>query len=459
MALALLTESFAVRALLGSLAAAVLAALAVRAGLTSSVRARRLLLLAPLLAAAAAAVATALTSAAYLPQLLVLPATGELVGMVASGGEQQPLNLLLIAHAAIAGVLLTRRLLGVLAVRRIVGRGRPPGAADARIRAALTRIADRMGLATPTLVLVPRCPGGAFACGVLRPLVAADPALVAALDDGELDGLLAHELAHLRRRDPLLSLAVGAFRDLTFFLPTVSLAARWLHREQEESADELAARATGRPAALASGILKVWQRGVPGTPAVACPAVRGPRRPALALSSGSQHVALRVERLIVERPRPSLRRTRAEFVLAAAVLSVGLVAALTVPAWIVERTDADQIWVPFQTSTRAAGGAAESPAFATFRSLTATTADAPDGALRTTAAVEEAACPCVETQAQLREEMGATAPIGRPRLVWSGHRDPDYDVPDVRVREVLSLEQGPRVGVFLVDGRSRQHAP
>jgi beta-lactamase regulating signal transducer with metallopeptidase domain len=453
-ALALLTESFAVRALLGSLTAAALAALAVRAGLTASVRARRLLLLAPLLAAAAAAVATALTSAAYLPRLLLLPATGELGDLVTSTFEQQqPLNLLFVAYGVIAAVLLVRRFLGLLATRRIVGRGRPATTGDARVVDALARIAEGMGLATPKLVLVPRCPGGAFAAGVLHPLVAADPALVAALDDGELDGLLAHELAHLRRRDPLLSLAVGGFRDLTFFLPTVSLAARWLRREQEESADELAALATGRPAALASGILKVWQRAVPGSAAVACPAVPGRARPAVALSTGQQLVAFRVERLIVQRPRPSRRRCRAELTLAAAVLSVGLVAALTVPEWIVERTDADQIWVPFQTSTRPQS-VAESPAFATFRSLTDAPPSARHEAPTAASGVEDAACPCVETQAQLREAVGASAPIGRPRLRWSG-MEHDYDVPDVRVREVLSLEQGPRVGVFLVEEGQR----
>ncbi len=465
-ALALLTESFAVRALLGSLAAAALATAAVRAGLVTSVNGRRLLVLTPPLAAAAAAVATALQSAAYLPELWLLPASAELNDLVSALSENRPGNLLLVVYAVVVALLLLRRAVGQYRVRRVVAGGRAPGRADRRVIDAVRRLAPGMGVPMPHVVLVPNCPGGAFAAGILRSVIGVDPALVRTLDDGELEGLLAHELAHIRRRDNLLCLIVGVFRDLTFFLPTVSLAARWLRREQEESADDVAAWATGRPAALASSILKVWQRSASIGPRVACAAVPPrpqaamvgtPRLGALALSNGAQLIAFRVERLIVGPRLLSRTRSNAELALAAGVLSVGLVGALTVPGWIAERTEADQIWGTILTSAgTAVEQPAESPAFTAFRALTDTTSAAPDATASATSAVEETGCPCIETQAQLRESVGATAPASHPRLRWlQGERDPN--IPEVpKARAVLTLDQGPRMGVFLVAEGSGQ---
>ena len=66
--------------------------------------------------------------------------------------------------------------------------------------------------------------------------------LVEQLDTRELEGLLAHELAHIARRDVPLNVAIGVIRDLTFFVPPLHLAARWLRQEQEHAADDLIER-------------------------------------------------------------------------------------------------------------------------------------------------------------------------------------------------------------------------
>jgi beta-lactamase regulating signal transducer with metallopeptidase domain len=320
-------------------------------------------------------------------------------------------------------------------------------------------------LPVPRLLLLPGCPGGAFACGALRPLVAADPCLLPALDDGELEGLVAHELAHLRRRDPLLCLLVGAFRDLTFFLPTVHVAARWLRHEQEESADEVAARSTARPVALASSILKVWSQTSAKGPRVACAAVPGGLRLATAgprvtpptLTDGARLVTRRVERLLAGVQPPSTRRSAAEITLAAIVLVVALLAALSVPHWIMQKTKTAELWVLSSGAAALAGGEHdESPAFATFRSIT----DAPVAAPATSGApsavadgVEDAGCPCIESQAQLREGVGARAPEPDARLRWSDGSD-DYTLRDIpRTHKLLEVDRlGSRVGVFLVEG-------
>lgn len=477
--LSLVTESFAVRALLGSLAAVVLAALAVRGDVVRSSGARRLLVLAPVMAAAVAAVAS-VYDRAFLPQLWVTTAAAtnaaadpllELLGDLRVMSDHRQMDLLVLAYLTVVAILAMRRVTGLMAVRRLLGRARPP-VGYGRLVPVVHRYAECMGVRQPRVVLLDDCPGGAFTVGARRPVVALDPRLLDTLDDGELEGLVAHELAHIRRRDALLGLVVGTVRDVAFFLPPLHLAARWLRREQEESADTLATGHTHRPAALASGILKVWDRSreVPGPRAV-CAAVPL-RRPVLAgipsrlgapaqgrvHRGGAKLVTGRVERLIARAPGVTPLRRGMEVALAALVLVAASAAALTLPGWIVEEHDAAMVafgYLSAQPTT-----AVESPAFATFRELAAPEPARPLSASEQGARTEQArgACPCVESQAQLHAGVASTGPSTPTQMLWrrGSHRTWELD-PLARgggirpARPLITLtDTGPHVGFFLV---------
>jgi beta-lactamase regulating signal transducer with metallopeptidase domain len=245
----LVTQSFAVRALIGSLAAAALATLVVRAELVRSSRARRLLVLAPVLTAAGAGIAS--VGEGFLPQLIVTSTRGtpadRLLDLVGVAVAQKEISLLFVVYLMVASTLVVRRLLGIIGARRILQPAR--SVTDTRLHEVTDDLAARMNVRRPLLLLLESCPGGAFTIGTRRPVVAVDPVVLHALDDCELEGLIAHELAHIRRRDTLLGLVVGLVRDLAFFLPPLHLAARWLRSEQEESADQFATMHTRRPVA------------------------------------------------------------------------------------------------------------------------------------------------------------------------------------------------------------------
>lgn len=514
--LELVYESFAVRALLGSLAAACLAGLAVRFHLVRSTRARRLVILAPMLVAAAAGVATAATATAttsggFLPRLWMARSGADAADAVidyladARWISLDRVDLLLVGYVAILALLMARRLLGAVAVRRVLRGGRAPRDDERVVVATARRLARAAGQRVPRLLVVERCPGGAFAHGVLRPTVVLDPGLVEQLDDRELEGLVAHELAHLRRADPLTCLVVGVFRDATFFLPTMHVAARWLRREQEESADELAATLTRRPAALASSILKVWERsradrsrlGLARGPRVACAAVAVP----LGLSPydrarrsprpipGARIVTRRIERLIAGRRDLTRGRRLAEVTLAVLVLVVGAAAAIVIPERISEDLQARSVslaWLP-----PAPVAPDESPVLAAFRSLTdataasaaATTADASTASTAastadatiadattaattagaSTPAVSRAAvasgCPCVESQADLRSGRQAEGVARAPGLLWAHGREASHDLRDASRdgfpnARPLWTSGGDGLGVFLVQADS-----
>lgn len=484
--LSLVTESFAVRALLGSLAAVALAALAVRGDLVRSSGARRLLVLAPVMAAAVAAVASAYDRA-FLPQLWVTTAAAtnaaagpllELLGDLRVMSDHRQMDLLVLAYLTVVGLLALRRVAGLVAVRRLLRRARAP-LGYGRLVPVVHRLAVRIGVREPRIVLLDNCPGGALTARTHRPVVAFDPLLLDTLDQAELEGLVAHELAHIRRRDALTGLVVGVVRDLAFFLPPLHLAVRWLRREQEESADGLASTHTQRPAALASGILKVWDcsreqsgpRGVCAAVPLRRPALAGiggrVLAPGRSLRGGAKLVTGRVERLIARVPSITPLRRGVEATLAAAVLAAASAAALTLPGWIV--TEHDAAMVAFGYLSAQPGTAVESPAFATFRDLAAAGDSEPAHLIRgRVAPVTPAAgarggatrtgCPCVETQAQLRAGVPSTGPSTPTQMLWrrGGHRtwelDPLSRGGGVRpARPLITLtDTGPHVGFFLV---------
>jgi Zn-dependent protease with chaperone function len=80
---------------------------------------------------------------------------------------------------------------------------------------------------------------------------------VGLLDPEELRAALAHELAHLSRRDPAASWGVLCARILMWFNPAFQVVARAVARDAEWLADDRAAEACGDRLALASGLLKL----------------------------------------------------------------------------------------------------------------------------------------------------------------------------------------------------------
>ncbi|HVM20732.1 MAG TPA: M56 family metallopeptidase [Egibacteraceae bacterium] len=462
--LSLLTESFAVRALLGSVVAAALAAVALRRVWVRRPLTRRLVVLAPILAAAVAGVASVVEAESYLPQLWVTTANGasgqvlELLGELRVISSDRGVDVLVTAWAVAVLVLLSRRVWGVVATRRLLRLASPVPTAH-----ELQRVVDGMAMAMGTrhvrLHLLADCPGGALTTGVRRPVVVLDPVLIQTLDAQELEGLLAHEIAHVARRDTLLGVVVGVFADLTFFLPTVHLATRWLNAEREESADELAAVHTRRPGALASSILKVWEGAVPRTqPLAACGAV--------AVATGARVVTGRVERLVSAPPVRSRGGRALESWVTAVVLVAALVGAVVVPPWIASELDTYSIAIGYVPPP---ADPVESAAFATFRAL----APAPvaGGGLEgyppsTRPSMAPASgnlsvgCPCVETQAQWLAGAPATVPKAPEGMAWQRSPMPAWASvaarDAVRARPLLTLtDAGPQVGFFVVAQEGR----
>ena len=162
---------------------------------------------------------------------------------------------------AVGVVVLGIRLAGgwVLA-RRLVRQGAEP--ASQEIQALARRVADRLALtrvvrvAQSSAVVVP------MMVGWLKPVVLFPAGVLSGLSPMQIEALLAHELAHIRRHDYLVNLLQSVVETLLFYHPAVWWVSRRVRVEREHCCDDMAvaicdrlvyATALGELAARAAG--------------------------------------------------------------------------------------------------------------------------------------------------------------------------------------------------------------
>jgi heat shock protein HtpX len=160
---------------------------------------------------------------------------------------------------------------------------------DHRLYRIVANLAQRTGLPMPRVYIIPEASPNAFATGrnPQHAAVAATEGILQILDDDELEGVLAHELAHVKHRDILISsiaaTMAGAIMMIARFAmfwggsrddreggnPIAAIAMMILapiaaaliqaaiSRSREFDADAGGAAISGNPLALASALRKI----------------------------------------------------------------------------------------------------------------------------------------------------------------------------------------------------------
>ena len=149
-------------------------------------------------------------------------------------------------------MLSLRLLTGWIWVQRLRARGTAPAAAEwQRMATRLSRrlhIARAITLLESTLVDVPTV------IGWLKPVVLLPASAVAALSPQQLEAILAHELAHIRRHDYLVNLLQTLVETVLFYHPAVWWLSRRIRIERENCCDDLAVSLCGDPVAYANAL-------------------------------------------------------------------------------------------------------------------------------------------------------------------------------------------------------------
>lgn len=147
--------------------------------------------------------------------------------------------------------------------------------------------------------------------GILRPVVLLPKGLLPTLSAAERDGILAHELTHLSRRDNLTAALHMAVETLFWFWPVVWLIGARLIAERERACDEGVVAAGHDPQAYAGGILKVCRF-----------CIRSP----LACASGASgaDLSLRIRQIMAEQGTAELDGGRRLLLAGAATLALAL---------------------------------------------------------------------------------------------------------------------------------------
>jgi beta-lactamase regulating signal transducer with metallopeptidase domain len=181
------------------------------------------------------------------------------------------------------------------------------------------------------------------ALGVNRPEICVPPRALASLTPEQQEGMLAHELAHLVRRDPFWLGFGQLMTSLFFFQPLGWIAARRLREISEMRCDEWAVGRTGRPLSLARCLAEVagWSFQPLGS------------FPAPSMADRPSHLAQRIRRLLDDARSPE-RRVHPVWLAAgmAALLIVGVAAAPGVAAAVAgeKAPAAESAPVPAQAS-------------------------------------------------------------------------------------------------------------
>jgi beta-lactamase regulating signal transducer with metallopeptidase domain len=116
----------------------------------------------------------------------------------------------------------------------------------AKLRGVVDEISKQLRMDAQALVYLSEQVTDAMAVGLVRPLVLIPAAWVTEMPLDMLEAVIAHELAHLARRDLWVNLLQRMVETVLFYHPAVWWLSRRLRMERELCADELAVSATGK---------------------------------------------------------------------------------------------------------------------------------------------------------------------------------------------------------------------
>ena len=126
-----------------------------------------------------------------------------------------------------------------------------------RIEDAAARLAKRLGIRQAVRLFQSSVVQSPVVVGAWKPIVLLPMSLVLELPPDQVESLIAHELAHILRRDYLINLLQTAIETLLFYHPAVWWISAQVRRERENCCDDIAVQLTNSRTAYAQALAAV----------------------------------------------------------------------------------------------------------------------------------------------------------------------------------------------------------
>ena len=154
--------------------------------------------------------------------------------------------------------------------------------------------------------------------GHLKPVVLLPASLIAGLSPQQIEAVLAHELAHIRRHDFLINVILSGLEIILFYHPAFWWMAKQIRREREQCCDDIAVATCGNARSYAKTLLIMEEK-------------RQQRSLAMAFQGNKEQLLHRIKRVCLNAPRHRQGDLTKAFFALILVLSVGAFAWASIP--------------------------------------------------------------------------------------------------------------------------------
>lgn len=205
-------------------------------------------------------------------------------------------------------LLIGRFNLRLIAARRMKSVATQPAALE--LQRVFHEVSHRLGIARTVRLMNSGFAQVPTVIGWLRPVVLVPVGCLTGLSPIQVEALLAHELAHIRRHDYLINVCQSIVEIFLFYHPAVWWVSEQIRRERECCCDDMAVKISGDALAYAQALSFLEER--------------RSTTPILALGANAGVLSLRIRRLLGRNETPAVSRLAALALSAVAVTSLGL---------------------------------------------------------------------------------------------------------------------------------------
>jgi beta-lactamase regulating signal transducer with metallopeptidase domain len=194
-------------------------------------------------------------------------------------------------------------------------------------QSACRRLSQRLRLSAAVHVVESIAVEVPTVIGWMRPVILLPVAAVAALTPAQVEAILAHELAHIRRHDYAVNLLQTIAETLLFYHPAVWWVSKRIRAEREHCCDDVAVRVCGDAVSYAHALAELESWRVTST--------------AMAVAATGGSLLARVRRILREPLTDESRsKSGAATLVLTLVFTAGAGAVQQLPSWIGLQTDA-----------------------------------------------------------------------------------------------------------------------